>query len=126
MIMNQPCGSILVLGALVTCLAGAALSAGQATSSGYHEFTMTAKDTGFDPSVITVKKGQKVRLIITATDCNHDFKLDAFDINQLLKKGDPETIEFTADKAGTSEFKCSVYCGKGHRRMKGKLVVEEP
>jgi len=125
MITKRRCGSILVLGALVTCVAGTALAAGQATSSGYHEFTMTAKNYEFDPGVITVKKGEKVRLIITATDCDHEFRLDAFDINQVLKKGDPETIEFTADKAGTFEFKCSVYCGKGHRRMKGKLVVEE-
>ncbi|MGA3327767.1 MAG: cupredoxin domain-containing protein [Terriglobia bacterium] len=115
----------MALGVLVACLAGAALAAGQATSSGYHEFTMTAKNYEFDPGVITVKKGEKVRLIITATDCDHDFKLDVFDINQVLKKGDPETIEFTASKAGRFEFKCSVYCGKGHRSMKGKLVVEK-
>lgn len=122
--MRQRCGSILALGALVTCVAGMSLAAGQGTSSGYREFTMTARDSGFDPSVITVKKGEKVRLIITATDCDHEFKLDAFDINQVLKKGDPETIEFTAGKAGKFEFKSSVYCGKGHGKMKGKLVVE--
>jgi cytochrome c oxidase subunit 2 len=125
MVMKQRCGSILALGALMTCVAGAALAAGQAASSGYHEFTMTAKNFEFDPDTITVKKGEKVRLIITAADHDHGFKLDAFDINQVLKKGDTETIEFTATKAGTFEFKCSVYCGKGHRKMKGKLVVEE-
>ncbi len=117
--------SILVLGALATCLAGTALAAGQAASSGYHEFTMTAKNFEFDPDTITVKKGEKVRLIITAADHDHGFKLEALDIDQVLKKGDTETIEFTATKAGTFEFKCSVYCGRGHRRMKGKLVVEE-
>jgi cytochrome c oxidase subunit 2 len=109
---------------MVAFLAGTVLAAGQA-SSGYHEFTLTAKDTGFDPDAITVKKGEKVRLIITATDCEHEFKLDAFDINQVLKKGDPEIIEFTASKAGKFEFRSSVYCGKGHGKMKGKLVVEE-
>jgi len=72
-----------------------------------------------------VKKGEKVRLIITATDCEHEFRLDAFDIIQVLKKGDPEIIEFTAHKAGTFDFRCSVYCGKGHGKMKGKLVVEQ-
>ena len=86
---------------------------------------MTAKKFEFDPSVIRVKKGEKVRLIITATDHDHGFKLDTFDVNQVLKKGDPTTIEFTADKVGEFEFKCSVYCGMGHRKMKGKLVVEE-
>jgi cytochrome c oxidase subunit 2 len=125
MILHRQVASVLALGALAACLAGAVVAAGQATSSGYHEFTMTAKDEGFDPSVITVKKGEKVRLIITATDCEHEFKLDAFDINQVLKKGDPEIIEFTAGKAGKFEFKSSVYCGKGHGKMKGKLLVEE-
>ena len=86
---------------------------------------MTARNYEFDPGVITVKKGEKVRLIITATDRDHGIKLDAFDVNQVLKKGDPTTIEFTADKVGTFEFKCSVYCGLGHRKMKGKLVVQE-
>jgi cytochrome c oxidase subunit II len=125
MIMNRRYGSILALGALVMCLAGTALAADQATSSGYHEFTMTAKNYDFDPGVITVKKGEKVRLLITATDREHGIKIEGYDINQVLKKGVIETIEFTADKAGTFEFKCSVYCGLGHRKMKGKLVVEE-
>jgi cytochrome c oxidase subunit 2 len=123
--MKRRFGSILALGALATCLAGSILAAGQATTPGVHKFTITATNYEFDPGVITVKKGEKVRLLITATDRDHGIKIDAFDINQVLKKGDPTTIEFTADKAGTFEFKCSVYCGKGHRKMKGKLVVEE-
>ena len=114
---------VLALVVLAACLAGAAVAARQAASSDYHEFTMTAKDSGFEPSMITVKKGEKVRLIITATDCEHEFRLDAFEIIQVLKKGDPEIIEFTATKAGTFEFRCSVYCGKGHGKMRGKLVV---
>jgi cytochrome c oxidase subunit 2 len=94
-------------------------------SPGYHEFTMTAKNYEFDPSVITVKKGEKVRLFITATDRDHGIKIQGYDIDQVLKKGSTATIEFTASKAGTFEFKCSVYCGMGHHKMKGKLVVEE-
>ena len=30
----------------------------------------------------------------------------------------------TADKAGTFPFECSHFCGFGHKRMKGELVVE--
>jgi cytochrome c oxidase subunit 2 len=115
----------LILMVLVAGLAGAAQAASQGGPSEVHEITMTAKNYGFDPSVITVKKGEKLRLIITATDCDHEFKLDAFRIDQVLKKGDPTTIEFSADKVGTFEFKSSVYCGRGHGKMKGKLIVEE-
>jgi len=90
-----------------------------------HEIQMTAKKYEFDPSVITVKKGEHVRLIITATDHDHGFKVSAFNVDQLLKKGKPTTIEFVADKAGEFQFNCSHFCGIGHHRMKGKLVVQE-
>ena len=86
---------------------------------------MTATKYRFDPNVITVKKGQNVRLIIAALDRDHGFKLEAFNINQKLKKGDASTVEFTADAAGTFPFQCSVLCGLGHHKMKGRLVVEE-
>ena len=125
MIRKRRCGWILALGALATCLAGTPLAAGQVAAPGVREFTMTAKNYEFDPGVITMKKGEKVRLIITATDRDHGIKIDAFDIDQVLKKGAPTTIEFTASKSGTFEFKCSVYCGMGHRKMKGKLIVED-
>jgi cytochrome c oxidase subunit 2 len=110
---------------LVVGGAGTAPAAGPAAPGDVHEIAMTAKQYEFNPSLITVRKGEKVRLIITATDRDHGFKLDAFRIDQVLKKGDPTTIEFTADKVGTFEFKCSVYCGRGHGKMKGKVVVEE-
>jgi len=92
---------------------------------GEGEIKVTAKKYQFDPNVITVKKGDHVKLVITALDRDHGFKLEAFNIDQKLKKGDPATIEFTADKAGTFPFRCSDFCGMGHRKMKGKLVVQE-
>jgi cytochrome c oxidase subunit 2 len=116
--------SVLVLGVLGVCLAGMAWAVGQEGHADVHEIKMTAKNYDFDPSTITVKKGEKVKLIITATDRDHGIKLKAFDIDQVLKKDDPTIIEFTASKAGTFEFKCSVYCGRGHGKMKGTLVVE--
>jgi len=115
---------IALLATIFACLAVAALAQEPAASE-VHEIKMTAKKYQFDPNTITVKKGEKVRLIITALDRDHGFKLEAFGINQKLKKHDPATIEFTADKAGTFPFQCSEFCGLGHGRMKGKLIVEE-
>lgn len=110
---------VLALPSAVRCWAQ------EPAAAGVHEFKMTAKKYQFDPNTLTVKKGEKVRLVITALDHDHGFKLEAFGINQKLMKGDPATIEFTADKAGTFPFQCSNFCGLGHGRMKGKLVVEE-
>lgn len=97
----------------------------QEASGDVREVQMTAKKYEFSPNSIHVKKGEHVKLVITATDRDHGIKIEAFHIEQKLKKGEPTTIEFTPDKAGSFPFKCSVVCGFGHRGMKGMLIVEE-
>jgi cytochrome c oxidase subunit 2 len=94
-------------------------------TAGVHEIPMKAKKYEFTPSSIHVKKGEHVKLLITAVDHDHGFRLPAFDIHRDLKEGETTTIEFTADKAGTFPFACSHVCGFGHRGMKAELVVEE-
>lgn len=96
----------------------------QGAAGEVREFKMTARKYKFDPEVVTVKQGDHVRLVITALDRDHGFKLEGYGINQKLIKGDPATIEFTADQPGTLVFRCSEFCGLGHRKMKGRLVVE--
>jgi heme/copper-type cytochrome/quinol oxidase subunit 2 len=106
---------------LAFLIAGAPGVLGQGESN---EIKVTAKKYEFSPSAIHVKKGDHVRLVITATDHDHGIKLEAFQIDQLLKKGEATTVEFTADRAGTFPFECSHFCGLGHKKMKGELVVE--
>lgn len=89
-----------------------------------NEIQVTARKYEFQPNVIRVRQGDHVKLVITARDHDHGFKLKAYNINQHLKKGVPTTIEFTADRVGTFPFQCSVFCGLGHPHMKGELVVE--
>jgi cytochrome c oxidase subunit 2 len=89
-----------------------------------NEIKMTARKYEFTPSTIQAKKGDHIKLIITALDHEHGFKLDAFHIDQKLPKGEAVTVEFTADRAGTFPFECSHYCGLGHKKMKGQVIVE--
>ena len=86
---------------------------------------MTAKKYEFNPGAITVKKGERVKLVITALDKDHGIQIEALGIKQILKKGVPSTIEIKAEQAGEFPFKCSKFCGFGHGKMKGKLIVEE-
>lgn len=87
------------------------------------EFNMTAKRFSFDPSTITVNKGDRVVLHVTSTDVEHGFSLATYDIVETLPAGQTKTITFTADKAGEFNFFCSVFCGSGHADMRGKLIV---
>jgi cytochrome c oxidase subunit 2 len=103
-------------------LCAAILTAGLAQQPS--RIQLTAKKYAFEPSQIHVKKGEHVQLIITAVDHDHGLKLEAFQIDQQLKKGETVTVEFTADQAGTFPFQCAKFCGLGHKNMKGELVVE--
>ena len=116
--------SFIVVGLVFTANAFAQEPEVRAAIPAPHELQIAAKKYEFNPSVITVKKDEHVRLIITASDHDHGFKLDAFKMNQRLKKGEPATVDFIADKAGEFPFQCSVVCGLGHHKMKGKVVVE--
>ena len=88
------------------------------------EIQMTAKKYEFTPDTIRVKAGTPVKLTITATDHEHGFKIEALHINQKLPKGQATTVEFTPREAGTFPFECSHFCGLGHKKMKGQLIVE--
>ena len=102
----------------------ASAAATNAQSDGFKEFRITAKQFSFEPGVIEVNKGDKVRLIVTSIDVPHGIAIKEYGINERLDVGKPVTIEFTADKQGTFTAFCSVLCGSGHSGMKGKLVVK--
>lgn len=86
---------------------------------------VTAKQFDFSPSVVTVNKGDTVRLTVTSVDVTHGLAIPAFGVSENLRPGETVTVEFTADKAGEFPFFCSVFCGEGHGQMRGTLIVRE-
>ncbi len=87
------------------------------------EFTVTGQSFSFSPSSLTVKKGDKVRITFKNTGGFHDLRVDGYGVGtKQINGGQQETFEFTADKAGTFEYYCSV---GSHRQMgmKGTLTV---
>ncbi len=93
-------------------------------SSAENQIVVEGSNFKFNPSTITVKKGQKTKIVFKNVQGMHDFRVDELDISSnVIKTGQEESVEFTADKAGTFEYYCSV--GQ-HRQMgmKGTLTVE--
>ena len=89
------------------------------------EFKLEAYQFGFDPSEIVVKKGDIVRLLISTRDIRHGVYIKEYGVNVSVNKGEVKKVEFIAKKSGDFPILCSVYCGRGHHSMKGKLVVEK-
>lgn len=102
---------------------------------------MTAKDFEFDPAVIHMKVGDKVRLEVISSDRTHGLHISAFPdgakVNTppglafifgedcwKLKKGESVPVDIEATEPGTYSFTCCKSCGTGHKRMKGQIIVE--
>ena len=52
----------------------------QAAQSAVKEFTLTAKNWAFDPPLITVKQGDKVKLNVKSIDVTHGFAIPEFNV----------------------------------------------
>lgn len=86
--------------------------------------TVEAANYSYNPKTITVKKGEKVKILFKNLEGFHDFIIDEFNVKTAqIKAGEEETVEFTPMEAGEYEYYCSV--GK-HREMGmvGTLTVE--
>lgn len=77
----------------------------------------------WEPSILLVKKGELVRLIVHNADVQHGLVIPDLGVYQDIP---PEgaVIEFTPEKRGIFELFCSVWCGEGHMEMRGKITVE--
>jgi cytochrome c oxidase subunit 2 len=113
-----------VVGAALLCCAGhPAAASGRAATE---RFVVTASRYRFEPARLEVRAGDVVELALHSADTTHGLEIDAFGVKAVIPKGGAVvTVSFVADKVGVFPFACSEYCGSGHKRMKGELVVEE-
>ena len=108
-----------VLGLLPT---GAASS----TAEVAQRFEVTASRYAFDPARIEVRRGDVVELVLRSADTDHGLAIKAYAVKVAIPKGGQTVgVSFVASRVGTFPIECSEYCGSGHKRMRGELVVTE-
>jgi len=96
------------------------VSAGASSSSANvsaRTITIDASRWQFSPNVIQVKQGEHVKIVVNNQDTTHGISIPEYGVQSL------DSVEFTADKAGTFAFHCPTFCGEGHREMTGTIVV---
>lgn len=87
--------------------------------------TLNAYNWGFTPTEIKVKQGEVITLKIKSTSGVHGIGIKELGLSSgTIAEGEEKSITFTADKVGTFDFYCNIYCGRGHKEMKGKIIVE--
>ena len=79
----------------------------------------------FVPPTLVVKKGDQVKITILnnipSDPPNHGFAIPDFGVETVVNRGEPQTVEFTADKTGIFDIKCQLHPAHVH----GQLVVQE-
>ncbi|KKR31519.1 MAG: Plastocyanin [Parcubacteria group bacterium GW2011_GWF2_39_8b] len=89
------------------------------------EFTVVGTNFSYEPKIITVKKGDTVKIIFKDNEGFHDLKISGYDvITERINAGSESSVQFVADKTGNFEYFCTV---GNHRAqgMKGTFVVTE-
>lgn len=89
------------------------------------QIEITAKKYSYDPSEITLKKGETVVLVFTSVDATHGIEIKALGVKMELHKGKPMKATVTPTQVGEFTGKCSHFCGRGHGSMTLKVNVTE-
>jgi cytochrome c oxidase subunit II len=85
---------------------------------------VVARKYSFEPSKIEVKAGEPVEITFRSEDTKHGFVCKELGLEKVVfTKEEPATVAFTPERPGTYRFKCARFCGLGHGRMKGEIVV---
>lgn len=94
------------------------------------KLSVIAKRWEFYPSTITVRKDIPVKIYLTTVDFSHGFYLPNLpkgsgEVSSIkLKKGEILIFTYTFTEVGEFTFMCNVFCGAGHSKMKGKIIVK--
>jgi cytochrome c oxidase subunit 2 len=113
----------LTMTAILTVLIFAALS-GHAQAP-KKSIAVTASRFKYEPSEITLKKGEPVVLVFTTADVQHGISFKDLQLQVKVGKGGPTAITFTPTRTGEFVGTCSVFCGSGHGSMTLTLHVVE-
>lgn len=72
---------------------------------------------------LELQVGQTYRLHVSSVDGVHSLVLDGREV--LLVPGQVRILEVTPERPGGLDLRCNEYCGLGHNRMRGDVLVVE-
>jgi cytochrome c oxidase subunit II len=115
---------IAVAMAMLCCVGyvAAPLAVGDAAT---RRIPLLATKFAFDKPEIRVRRGEAVTLLLTSPDFVHGFSIPDLDARIDLIPGRTAELHLKPARAGRFAFLCDNFCGEGHDRMTGWLIVEE-
>lgn len=89
------------------------------------EIKIEAGSFYYKPNMITVRRGERIKIVMNAVSLMHDFNIDELNVKMpIVQNGETGSVEFIAGKVGTFEYYCSVGQHRANGQV-GKITVEE-
>ena len=120
---RQPDGSVKPGGAMAHASHGMAHGANAA--DGPDDVYLMAYQWGFEPAVLRLEANRPYRLRMMAVDVSHGAAIQLGRGSRIVRLRTNTLVEQTTTFARPGEHLvyCTVYCGPGHARMQGRLIV---
>jgi cytochrome c oxidase subunit II len=122
-VMKKSFQAIII--ALVVLFSTTGFRSSEASETEPRKVQITAKQFAFEPSTITLKKGEPVELEIKSADVEHGMYFSDPSMHLTIPKHGKTNVTFTPEKEGDFIGNCSVFCGIGHGGMMLTLHVVE-
>ena len=73
---------------------------------------------------LKLRKGETYRLHMSSLDLQHGFSLQPLNMNFQVLPGYDHVLTLTPTSSGEFTIVCNEFCGIGHDKMIGKIIVE--
>jgi cytochrome c oxidase subunit 2 len=100
------------------------MAAGAAARS-VPEVEIRVSRRGFDPTAVTLRKGETVRVTLSSEDGEHCLAVDALRVEKRIRPGRKTILELSPDRAGRFPFHCCLESGAAAETERGELIVTE-
>ena len=106
----------LLLTAIAAAVGGAATAAPRRVEVKLRKFDI-------EPGELRVKQGEAVVLALSASDFVHGFAVPELSLRADVPPGQPVELALPTTRPGRYTVLCDNFCGEGHDRMMGTLVI---
>lgn len=89
-----------------------------------YEVVMIGQIWAFLPNEVRVPAGAEITFTATSADVLHGFHIDGTRINMMLIPGQISRNTYRFEEPGQYVILCHEYCGIGHHKMYGLVIVE--
>ncbi len=90
-----------------------------------YQLKCLAQMWSFEPGTTRIPEGSEVDIYLASADVVHGFWIPEKNVNLMAVPGAVNFTTITFEEAGVYDIICHEYCGQGHNKMMGKIIVEE-